>query len=217
MNKNYSHYILVALLVAAPFVYLSTFYASLPATIPTHFNLKGEADGFGSKGMAFFGPVFIGIVSLFTYLIMINIKKIDPKRYENNNDAYFKVFGLITVAFLSGLNMVILTKTKQPDLPIDKLILPLLGLFFAVMGSFFPKLKQNYFAGFKLPWTLSSEENWNATHIYAGKFWLYGGILQMILGFVLPNMWAFISFFVIMIPMIFAPIIFSYRFFKAGK
>ena len=61
------------------------------------------------------------------------------------------------------------------------------------------------------------EQNWNATHIYAGKFWLYGGILQMILGFVLPGIWTFISFFVIMIPMVFAPIIFSYRFFKAGK
>jgi hypothetical protein len=46
---------------------------------------------------------------------------------------------------------------------------------------------------------------------------LYGGLLQMILGFVLPGMWAFISFFVIMIPMVVAPIIFSYRFFKAGK
>ena len=148
---------------------------------------------------------------------MINIKKIDPKRYEHNNDAYFKVFGLMTVAFLSGLNMVTLTKTKQPDLPIDKLILPLLGLFFAAMGSFFPKLSQNYFAGFKLPWTLSNEENWNATHQYAGKFWVYGGVLQMILGFILPGMWAFIVFFVIMIPMVVAPIIFSYRFFKAGK
>lgn len=79
MNKQYSHYILVAVLIVAPFLYLSTFYASLPATIPTHFNIKGEADGFGSKDMAFFGPVFMGVISLFTYLLMINIKKIDPK------------------------------------------------------------------------------------------------------------------------------------------
>ncbi len=217
MNKNYSHYLVVLALLVAPFIYLSTFYASLPATIPTHFNIKGEADGFGDKTMAFFGPVFIGIVSLFTYLIMINIKKIDPKRYENNNDAYFKAFGLIIVAFMSALNMVILTKTKYPGAAIDKLLLPLLGLLFAVMGFYFPKLSQNYFAGFKLPWTLSSEENWKATHMYAGKFWLYGGMLQMVLGFVLPDMWTFISFFVIMLPMVIAPIVFSYRFFKAGK
>jgi uncharacterized membrane protein len=217
MNKNYSHYLIVLLLFTAPFIYLFTFYSSLPDTIPTHFNIKGEADGFGSKSMAFFGPVFIGIVSLFTYMVMINIKKIDPKRYENNNDEYFKIFGLIIVAFMSALNMVILTKTKFPNLPIDKLLLPLLGLLFAVMGSFFPKLSQNYYAGFKLPWTLANEENWKATHNYAGKFWLYGGILQMILGFVLPGMWSFISFFVIMIPMVLAPIVFSYRFFKAGQ
>ena len=58
MNKQYSHYILVVVLIVAPFFYLSTFYASLPATIPTHFNVKGEADGFGTKDMAFFAPVF---------------------------------------------------------------------------------------------------------------------------------------------------------------
>ena len=217
MNKQYSHYLLVALLIAVPFIYLSTFYASLPATIPTHFNIKGEADGFGSKDMAFFGPVFIGIVSLFTYLLMINIKKIDPKRYEHNNDSYFKAFGLIIVAFMSALNMVILTKTQYPGLAIDKLLLPLLGLLFAVMGFYFPKLSQNYFAGFKLPWTLSSEANWTATHAYASMLWIYGGIAQMVLGFILPGMWSFISFFVIMIPMVVAPIVFSYRMFRSGK
>jgi uncharacterized membrane protein len=217
MNKQYSHYILVVVLIVAPFFYLSTFYASLPATIPTHFNVKGEADGFGTKDMAFFAPVFLGVISLFTYLLMINIKKIDPKRYEHNNDTYFKAFGLIIVAFMSALNMVILTKTKYPGVAIDKLLLPLLGLLFAVMGFYFPKLSQNYFAGFKLPWTLSSEENWIATHLYASKFWIYGGIAQMILGFVLPGMWSFISFFVLMIPMVVAPIIFSYRMFKAGN
>ncbi|MEY3737597.1 MAG: hypothetical protein RL544_375 [Bacteroidota bacterium] len=217
MNKQYSHYLLVALLIAVPFIYLSTFYASLPATIPTHFNIKGEADGFGSKDMAFFAPIFLGVISLFTYLLMINIKKIDPKRYEHNNDSYFKAFGLIIVAFMSALNMVILTKTQYPGLAIDKLLLPLLGLLFAVMGFYFPKLSQNYFAGFKLPWTLSSEANWTATHAYASKLWIYGGIAQMVLGFILPGMWSFISFFVIMIPMVVAPIVFSYRMFRSGK
>ena len=76
MNKNYSHYLIVLLLLSTPFIYLFTFYNSLPDTIPTHFNIKGEADGFGSKSMAFFGPVFIGIVSLFTYMVMINLKKL---------------------------------------------------------------------------------------------------------------------------------------------
>lgn len=216
MNKNYSHYVMVLILLAAPFIYLLSFYDSLPETIPTHFNSRGEADGFGSKIMAFFGPIFMGVISLVVYAIMINIKKIDPKRYAQNDDAYFKVFGLIIVAFISAINMLILTKTKQPNLPIDKLLLPLLGLLFAVMGWFFPKLSQNYYAGFKLPWTLANEENWKATHNIAGKFWLYGGMLQMILGFVLPGTWSFISFFVIMIPMVIVPIIYSYRFFKAG-
>ena len=217
MNKNYSHYLIVLLLLSAPFIYLFTFYNSLPDTIPTHFNIKGEADGFGSKSMAFFGPVFIGIVSLFTYMVMINIKKIDPKRYENNNDEYFKIFGLIIVAFMSALNMVILTKTKFPNLPIDKLLLPLLGLLFAVMGSFFPKLSQNYFAGFRLPWTLENVDNWNETHKVAGKVWLYGGFFQAITTLIFEGKWGFICFMSATVIMVIIPTLFSYRMFKNGN
>jgi len=55
----------------------------------------------------------------------------------------------------------------------------LLGFAFAGMGIYMPKLKQNYYAGFKLPWTLESEENWNATHRLAGKIWPVGGLLQI--------------------------------------
>lgn len=37
------------ILVGLHFIVIAVFYFDLPNTIPTHFNLKGEADGFGSK------------------------------------------------------------------------------------------------------------------------------------------------------------------------
>ncbi|MFD0796720.1 DUF1648 domain-containing protein [Maribacter chungangensis] len=37
------------ILVGLHFIVIGVFYFDLPNTIPTHFNLKGEADGFGSK------------------------------------------------------------------------------------------------------------------------------------------------------------------------
>ncbi|MDQ2752120.1 MAG: SdpI family protein, partial [Bacteroidota bacterium] len=32
------------------------------------------------------------------------------------------------------------------------------------MGNNFYNIKPNYFAGYRLPWTLESEENWRKTH-----------------------------------------------------
>lgn len=76
--------------------------------------------------------------------------------------------------------MVILYTTAHQGISIEKLLFPIMGLAFAGMGLYMPKIKQNYFAGFKLPWTLDNEDNWNATHKIAGKVWLYGGIVQFL-------------------------------------
>lgn len=44
-------------------------YSDLPETIPTHFNLKGEADGYGKKSMMWLLPA-LGIVMFFGLYIM---------------------------------------------------------------------------------------------------------------------------------------------------
>jgi uncharacterized membrane protein len=148
---------------------------------------------------------------------LANIKKVDPKRAQQIDDALFQKFGFFTVLFLSLLCMVILYATTHQDISIEKLLFPMLGLAFAAMGLYMPKLKQNYFAGFKLPWTLENEDNWNATHKVAGKAWLYGGILQFIAGIAFSSVTSFIIFFIDMIVMVLIPTIYSYRMFKNGN
>jgi uncharacterized membrane protein len=88
---------------------------------------------------------------------------------------------------------------------------------FAIMGIFMPRLKQNYMAGFRLPWTLEDEQNWEYTHSLAGKYWLYGGLLQGITAVLLQGKWIFITFMLILAVMIIAPLIHSFTFFKKHK
>jgi uncharacterized membrane protein len=92
-----------------------------------------------------------------------------------------------------------------------------LGIVFAIMGWYMPKLHQNYFAGFKLPWTLENVDNWNETHKLAGKVWLYGGMVQAIGTLVLPSVPAFIVFITSIAVMVIIPSVFSYRMFKNGN
>lgn len=56
-------------MVISNFILVIAFYFKLPETIPTHFNLKGEADGFGSKSTLWVLP----IISALTYLLMSTI------------------------------------------------------------------------------------------------------------------------------------------------
>jgi uncharacterized membrane protein len=217
MNNKKLVLFYVLLLIGIPFIYAAYLYPSLPEIIPTHFNIKGEADGFGGKDSIYLGPTIMGITSLFTYFLLTNIKKIDPKRNEQVEDGLYQKFGFFTVLFLSALSMVILYTTSHKDISIEKLLFPIMGLAFAALGVYMPKLKQNYFAGFKLPWTLDNVDNWNATHKIAGKVWLYGGVIQFFAGLVFSSVASFVIFFIAMVVMVLVPTIYSYRMFKNGN
>lgn len=56
-----------ALIIVLTVAYALIRYSSLPEIIPIHFNARGEADGFGARGMIFLSPaislLFWGIMS----------------------------------------------------------------------------------------------------------------------------------------------------------
>ena len=217
MKESAKNLILALLLIAAPFAYAAYVYPSLPDTIPTHFNIKGEADAYGGKDSIFLGPGIMAVLGLFVFVLLSNIKSFDPKRYKVADDGLYKKFALFTVAFLSMISFIIVFSASNHPISIGKLLLPAVGIAFAGFGWYMPKLHQNYFAGFKLPWTLENEDNWNETHKLAGKIWMYGGFAQAIAALLLPNMAGFMVFCSITLIMIIIPTVFSYRMFKSGN
>jgi uncharacterized membrane protein len=217
MKSNTKNLGLALLLIAAPLVYAAYVYPNLPDTIPTHFNISGEADAYGGKDSIFLGPGIMAVVGIFVFILLSNIKSIDPIRYKSADDGLYKKFALFTVAFLSMISFIIVFSASSHAIAIGKLLLPALGLFFAGFGWYMPKIHQNYFAGFKLPWTLENENNWNETHKLAGKIWMYGGFAQAVATLFLPNVAGFIVFFSITFIMVIIPTVFSYRMFKRGN
>ena len=217
MKDSTKNLVVALLLIATPFAYASYVYPSLPDTIPTHFNIKGEADAYGGKDSIFLGPGIMAVLGLFVFVLLSNIKSFDPKRYKVADDGLYKKFALFTVAFLSMISFIIVFSASNHPISIGKLLLPAVGIAFAGFGWYMPKLHQNYFAGFKLPWTLENEDNWNETHKLAGKIWMYGGFAQAIAALLLPNMAGFMVFCSITLIMIIIPTVFSYRMFKSGN
>ena len=216
-TKKYGPW-LVALLIIAPFIYGALIFPQLPSRIPTHFNIEGKADAWGGPSSIFIGPGIMGAVSVFTYLLMTNLKSFDPKKYDEANDTLYSNFAVLTVAFLSALSTIIMySSTHADEINVGKLILPLVGLSFAGLGWYMPKFKQNYFVGFKLPWTLENETNWNETHKVAGKLWIYGGLFQAVVTFILPMKFGMIGFMLAIAVMVIIPSVFSYRLFKKGN
>lgn len=216
-TKKYGPW-LVGLMIIAPLIYGAIIYPQLPSRIPTHFNIEGKADAWGGPSSIFIGPGIMGAVSIFVYILMSNLKTFDPKKYDEANDTLYSNFAVLTVAFLSALSTIIIySSTHADEINVGKLILPLIGLSFAGLGWYMPKFKQNYFVGFKLPWTLENETNWNETHKVAGKLWVYGGLFQAVVTFFLPMKFGMIAFILAIAVMVIIPSVFSYRLFKKGN
>jgi uncharacterized membrane protein len=88
----------------------------------------------------------------------------------------------------------------------------LIGIIFTIVGNYLPKCRQNYTIGFKIPWTLHSEENWNKTHRLGGIVWTIGGVLTIISTFI-----GFTALLLpIMLAMVFVPMIYSYLLYRKG-
>jgi uncharacterized membrane protein len=208
---------LVLVFVSLPFLYAAYLYPSLVEKIPTHFNAAGKADAWGSKSSIFMMPTIMGASSLLIYLFLANIEKIDPKRASGVGNETIKAIGLFTVASLSFLSLVMVYGISHKETPIDKLIFGALGILFAGMGYFMPRLKQNYFAGFKLAWTLDNETNWNRTHQLAGKLWMAGGILVILLAILFEGYPLLIGFMSCMTIITLVPTAYSYRLYKKGN
>jgi len=187
------------------------FYAHFPQQVPTHWNFRGEIDGWSGKAFAAF---FFPALNLGIYLLFLGMPYLDPKkdRYAEFARPYhiFKNFmvGFLTVVYfyvgLAGLGY---------NYPVNYVIPPGIGILFLAMGNYLGKIKPNWFMGIRTPWTLSNEEVWNKTHRLGGKMFIVMGIL-MIAGVVLPPGLFYSGFMFGVVIAALVPIVYSYWLFR---
>jgi uncharacterized membrane protein len=206
--------LLIIIIICIPGIYAVSVYSSLPEIIPIHFNLKGDPDGYANKKSLWFVMLLMAGVSAGVYLLIKNLPKIDPKKAAGQSPEVYHKIAFALVVFLSAISLAIVYSSVSGSFRINQLVLPLMGLLFAVLGNYMHSIKPNYFVGFRTPWALESEDNWRKTHHLVSKLWVPGGLIITIGGLLLPFTAGFIFTFAIVIPMVIIPGVFSYRYFK---
>jgi uncharacterized membrane protein len=153
---------------------------SMPNTVPIHWDLQGQPDGWGSKWINLaMGPGLVLMNIVLTFVLPL----ISPRQFEIAR--FSRTFGTLML-IMSGLWMfmyIIILHASLPGSNVDlvRLIVVGLFLFFALMGNLLGKVRRNFFVGIRTPWTLADERVWEATHRYAGRLWFAGGLLGAIL------------------------------------
>lgn len=182
------------------------FYFKMPEQMASHWNEKGEVEGYLPK---FWGLFLMPIISVACLLLFLFIPKIDPlKANIQKFRKYFDRFITIFMLFFLYIYMLTILWNLGFKFNMAYLMPPALSILFYYCGVLIENSKRNWFIGIKTPWTLSNEVVWEKTHKIGGKLFKAAAIISLIGLF-----FADYVFYFLIIPISFAgiySIIYSY-------
>ena len=209
---------IIWLIIITPAIYLAISWNKLPSRIATHYDLKGNPDKYGSKNELWLLVGLIALVSVLIYLLITNAYRIDPKKHAvENKDRLFRIAFTVTI-FMAVISFMIVYSSFTVGLHFNmRFIFVAMGFLWAILGNYMHNIKPNYFAGFRLPWTLENEENWRKTHLLGGKLWFFGGLLIALVSLFTTMTVSLIVIFTVLMILVIIPVVYSYRLYKKQK
>ena len=181
----------------------------LPEELTVHWGIDGTADGFASPLVAF--TVLPAILLAVHWLCVVVTILVDKDR-EQNQKIMRVVFWIIPAISLMSTGTIFAVSLGYTA-HIFAMLMLLLGVMFIVIGNYMPKMKRSRTAGIKIKWTLANEENWHATHRFAGKVYVVLGFLCLLCMPLPSKAFPFLCIGIILVGVL-LPIIYSYRFYK---
>jgi uncharacterized membrane protein len=196
------------LLIAVALAATALAYPHLPSSIPIHWNLRFQPDGYGSPAQLYLlGPGLMSAMLLLTWLLPL----LSPKNFEIGRfRATYNQLMLIAFCFFAYLFVAVLWAALGHSLDMGRTIMGGLCLFWVFMGNLMGKVRRNFYAGFRTPWALASERVWNATHRFGAKTMAAGGVIGLALA--LPGLLLYAA--VVLALSMLAPAIYSFTYSK---
>lgn len=211
MLKKYKlNAVLSSLAIFLPSIFGLVMWDKLPLSLTTHWGADGAADGVGSKAFAVFGlPAILFII----HWVCVAVTLWDWKKKGEQSG---KVFSLVLwiCPYSSVFSATILYSVALgAEFDVSSFTVIFIGLMFAVIGNYLPKVKRNRTMGVKVKWALESDENWYATHRMAGRMWTVGGLLMILCAFLPMNIGIYVMAIALIVLAI-VPVLYSYLYYR---
>jgi uncharacterized membrane protein len=213
MTRWFKISIVVTVLALGTSLYVWTFhYDDLPAQVPIHWNIEGEADGFVARENVL--PTFLLIPGMMAGWLGLTwlLPRISPKGFqvEGFRATYDYLMALVNVLF-AYLHGAILLGSLGRGIDIGRVIVGGIFLFFALLGNVLGKVQKNFWIGVRTPWTLASESVWEGTHRLAAWLFTLAGVVGVVMILLQVPMW--ICFTMLMLAAL-VPVVYSLVLYK---
>lgn len=209
IRKNKWQLILSSVIILLPILAGLFLWNYLPEQIAAHWSADGRPDRWSGRGFT----VFVMPISFFAvHWICIFFTARDPKNKDQGNKVFNLVLWILPIISLivSGFTYAI---ALGNNVNIGMTMRAVLGIMFVILGNYMPKCRQNHTIGVKVTWALRNEENWNKTHRFTGRLWVFGGLLFLAAIFVPMENFMYAVLLLILL-MAFAPVIYSYAYYR---
>ncbi|MBD5520415.1 MAG: DUF1648 domain-containing protein [Lachnospiraceae bacterium] len=209
IKRNKWQLIISSVIILLPIVAGLFIWNYMPEQIATHWGINGEANGWSRRSFTVF---VIPLIMLAIHWSCIIFTARDPKNKDQSSKVFNMVLWIlpITSLIVSGFNYAI---ALENDINIGMIERVLLGLMFVILGNYMPKCRQNSTIGVKVTWALRNEKNWNKTHRFTGKLWVFGGLL-LLATLLIPVENSMYVLLPLILCMAFAPMIYSYIYYR---
>ena len=199
MKKISKLTVITTLITLLPIVLGIALYDRLPDVVATHWNIHNRPDGWSSRAMAVFGiPCIMAALNLVCGGATDRLQSEGvPKRVLALCRWIIPMLSLILVP-------VMLYSAMGVSFDMGRIVCSILGIMFIIIGNYLPKCRRNGVVGIKIPWTLSSDENWDKTHRFAGFVGIVCGAAAIVGGWTKP-----VVVIVALVAMILLPVVYS--------
>lgn len=172
---NRSMFICGILLLVAMLAYSVWLYPGLPERIPTHWNWKGEVDGWSNRT---FGTFFLPGMSAVLWLVLLALPWLSPRGFQLEPfRSTYNIIVVMVLVLMAYIHVVALQAAMHPRLDVSRMLIGGIFLLFAGLGFLLSRVKRNFWVGVRTPWTIASEVVWDRTHQLAAKLYSVTGLV----------------------------------------
>jgi len=177
MTRKY-YMVAIVLLLAAVAVTMAV-YPNLPDRVPTHWDIHDQVNGYSPRWALFLtGPGMMAILML----VFLALPWLSPRQFEVGTFRDTASFIMLAiVSLLAYIHGIVLWAGLGHSLNVGRAVIGGVCLLFALMGNVMGKVRRNFYIGVRTPWALANDRVWNATHRFAAKTMMAGGVVGFLL------------------------------------
>ena len=140
-------------------------FVVLPDTVPIHWGINGQANGYGPKWVdTFLFPLMsVGLYVLIRVLIAAG-PRLGGRQSTAANLRIARIVVVGIALFMLIIQLGVIAQALDVGFNMTMVMMLALSVLFIFLGNYMGKMRRNFWMGIRTPWTIANSVVWERTH-----------------------------------------------------